>query len=192
MSGNSTITRLSPSQVQTLISDNSSGIQVIDVRTPLEFDSEHIEGSKNIPLDELANRGGELKKDFTTILICRTGNRAERAADLLAKYAMSATVMSGGITDWKKCGLSLKEGRKRLSIERQTQLAIGLILLCSVASGFTFNQNWFYVPALIGVGLTFAGLTGSCGLAMLIAKAPWNRLEAASTGSAPAKPKCCS
>jgi rhodanese-related sulfurtransferase len=151
-----TITRLSHNQLQLLLSGNASGIQLIDVRTPLEFDSEHIENSKNIPLDDLATRGGEIKKDCTTILICRTGSRADRAAALLAKYGMDAAVLTGGITDWKKAGLALKEGPKRLSLERQTQLAIGAILLSSVAAGWGLNRGWFVVPAFIGAGLTTA------------------------------------
>jgi|LakMenEpi03Aug12_release.lakeMendotaPanAssembly.Ray.scaffolds.fasta_scaffold363312_2 rhodanese-related sulfurtransferase len=184
------ISRLSPNQLEILLSNGSSGIQLIDVRTPLEFDSEHIQDSKNIPLDDLANRGGEIKKDCTTILICRTGNRAGRAADLLAKYGMDVGILTGGTTDWKKAGLPLKEGQKRLSLERQTQLTIGAILLSSVAAGWSFNRGWFIVPAFIGAGLTFAGLTGNCGLAMLLARAPWNKLD--TQEPAPSKPSCCS
>jgi len=189
-----TISRLNPNEVQTLLSSGAAGIQLIDVRTPMEFDSEHIQESKNIPLDDLANRGGELKKECQTILICRTGNRAGRAADLLATYGMDVGVLTGGIIDWKKAGLSLKEGKKRLPLERQVQLTIGAILLSSVAAGWTINRNWFIVPGFIGAGLTFAGLTGNCGLAILLAKAPWNKLTPAPTSATPAasKPNCCS
>lgn len=185
-----TISRLNPSQVQTLLASSGAAVQLIDVRSPLEFDSEHIQDSKNIPLDELANRGGELKKACQIVLICRSGTRAGRAADLLATYGMDVGVLTGGINDWKKTGLHLKEGKKRLPLERQVQLTIGAILLSSVAAGWTVNKIWFVIPAFIGAGLTFAGLTGNCGLAILLAKAPWNKLNSAAPAAN--KPNCCS
>jgi rhodanese-related sulfurtransferase len=184
-----TITRLSPAEVSASIA-SGAGVQIVDVRTPLEFDGEHIEPSKNIPLDELSSRGSELNKDSTIILVCRSGMRASRAADLLASYGMEIGILDGGVVGWKRAGLTLKEGKKRMPLERQVQLTIGTILLSSVAAGWTLNKGWFIVPAFIGAGLTFAGLTGNCGLAMLLAKAPWNKLENCETSSK--KNSCCS
>lgn len=170
------IGRLSAREVEKLLSGDCA-VQLIDVRTPLEFDSEHIKDALNIPLDSLSSRGGEIKKDSKTILICRSGARAGRAAGLLSSYGLDCSVLDGGMVGWRKAGLSVVEGKKRLSLERQVQLAIGLILLSTVSAGFLVNHAWFAVPAFIGAGLTFAGLTGNCGLAMLIAKAPWNKLD---------------
>lgn len=186
------ISRLSPIELETMVSAGDP-IQLIDVRSPLEFDSEHINQSQNVPLDELTNRGSEIKRDRTTILICRTGNRAAKAADLLASYGFDVGILEGGLVDWKKSRLPLKEGRKRLSLERQVQLAIGAILLSSFGAGWAIDRGWFIVSAFVGAGLTFAGLTGNCGLALLLAKAPWNRLDkTAARKEAESKSSCCS
>lgn len=187
------LTQIGASEVRGLLLTGSSSVQLVDVRTALEFETEHIEGSINIPLDELGKRGGEIKKDRSAILVCRTGNRAGRAADLLASYGFDVGILTGGIVDWKKAHLPLKEGRKRLSLERQVQLAIGAILLASVSAGWAVNKGWFIVPAFIGAGLTFAGLTGNCGLALLLAKAPWNKLDSKTAPKSDGQSKsCCS
>jgi rhodanese-related sulfurtransferase len=191
MSNACSINQIKPTDVQKMVSEGKK-IQLVDVRTALEFDSEHIDSSKNIPLDELANRGGEIKKDCLTILICRTGNRASRAAELLSSYGQEVSVMSGGITDWKKVKLALVEGKKRLSLERQVQLTIGLLLLSSVALGWTVDKLWFVLPAFIGAGLTFAGLTGNCGLAIALSKAPWNKVDSKPGTDHKNSTSCCS
>jgi rhodanese-related sulfurtransferase len=151
-------------------------IQIIDVRTPLEFDGVKLAGAVNIPLDEIQNRAGEIKKDKKLILVCKSGMRAGRAAETLGKYGYEACVMEGGMTAWQKAGLPVCAGKERLSLERQVQLTIGLMVLTGVILGFTVNKLFFLIPGFIGCGLTFAGLTGTCALALLIAKAPWNKL----------------
>lgn len=184
---------IAPAELQSL-KPGEQPVQIIDVRTPLEFDTEHIKGSINIPLDELGRRGSEIKKDMTTVLVCRSGKRAGMAAQTLSPYGFESRVLTGGILGWRKAGLPLIEGKKRLSLERQVQLTIGLILLTSVTLGYTVSNLFFIMAGFIGAGLTFAGLSGTCGLAMLIAKAPWNRLETTSkTGAGADSPKsCCS
>ncbi|MCA9803397.1 MAG: rhodanese-like domain-containing protein [Cyanobacteria bacterium HKST-UBA02] len=184
---------IAPAELQTLI-PGEQPVQIIDVRTPLEFDTEHIKDSVNIPLDELGRRGSEIKKDMTTVLVCRSGKRAGMAAQTLAPYGFESRVLTGGILGWRKAGLPVIEGKKRLSLERQVQLTIGLILLTSVTLGYTISNLFFILAGFIGAGLTFAGLSGTCGLAILISKAPWNRLETTSkTGAGADSPKsCCS
>lgn len=176
MPNTGTISQLSPLEVQNLLLSNDA-IQLIDVRTPIEFASEHIETSKNIPLDEVDKRLTEIKSSGQTVVICRSGARAQKAAQLLVKNGLDIAVLKGGVVDWKNAGLKLKEGKKMLPLERQVQLTIGLILLSSTAAGWVVDKGWFIVPSFIGAGLTFAGLTGNCGLAMLLAKAPWNKLD---------------
>lgn len=180
------VNKMSVSDVQAKCENDGAQYQLVDVRSPLEFESEHISESINIPLGEMANRAFELKKEANIVLVCRTGNRALRANDLLARHSYKTIVMDGGIEKWKQENLPVIEGKKVISLERQTQLTIGIILLLSVAAGFIFNQWFFLVPAFIGAGLTFAGLSGTCGLALLIAQAPWNKLDSKSTSG------CCS
>lgn len=165
------------------LAEQGGNLELLDVRTPAEFAGEHIEGSFNIPLDELSLRRAEIDADKALILICRTGKRAASACAQLTSSGLNATVLEGGVVGWRSSGFDLITGKQVLPLDRQVQLTIGLILLASTAAGFTVSRWFFVLPALIGAGLTFAGLTGSCGLALLLAKAPWNRTPGISCGS---------
>lgn len=160
---------------------NAGNIQVIDVRTPVECTSEKIGCAINIPLDELEKRLSEIDKSKATVLICRSGKRAAQAASLLKPHGYQTCILEGGMMNWLAQGLTtesqLKPGQKVLPLDRQVQLTIGLLLLASVSAGFLVNHWFFLLPAFIGAGLTFAGLTGTCGLAIALSKAPWNKLN---------------
>ena len=76
---------------------------------------------------------------------------------------------------WRRAGLPVREGRKRLAIDRQVQLIVGLMVLTSTALGALVHPWFLAIAAFFGAGLTFAGATGTCALAMLLTKLPWNR-----------------
>lgn len=188
----SSMKELSARELQGILAAPDKCPQLIDVRTALEFDSEHIKGSKNLPLNELGQKDPGLNQKEPVFVICRTGNRAGRAAAQLHASGFDCEVLQGGILEWRKAGLPVVEGKKRLSLERQVQLTIGLMILTGVTLGFTVNQLFFLLPGFIGCGLTFAGLTGNCGLAMVLAKAPWNRIDSGSDKEQEAPKSCCS
>lgn len=187
---NGVLPQLKPEELANSLDNLPGNIVLLDVRTALEFDAEHIKGSKNIPLDSLGSKDPGISKEQTAVMICRSGKRAERAAKMLAPYGYNVQVLEGGILNWKSTGNPLIEGKKRLSLERQVQLTIGLILLTGVALGFGVNTGFFIIPAFIGLGLTFAGLTGNCGLALVLARAPWNKLD--DTSAMEQGGSCCS
>jgi glyoxylase-like metal-dependent hydrolase (beta-lactamase superfamily II) len=177
---------------------------LLDVRTVLEFQSEHIEGARSIPLDQLDARLDEIPDRGEIVVVCRTGVRATIAAESLARAGRRAQVLDGGIVAWRRAQLPVREGRKRLAVDRQVQLIAGGMVLAGVALG-TLVSPWFLaLSAFFGAGLTFAGATGTCGLALLLMKLPWNRLlpvegpadatcaagnTAASTCASPAGPR---
>lgn len=147
---------------------------LLDVRGPLEFESERIEGSRNVPLDELERRVDEVPAG-DLVIVCRTGVRATIAADTLRRHGRAGRVLEGGVVAWRKAGLPLKEGKKRLGVDRQVQLIVGAAVLSTALLG-AFVSPWFLVvTSFFGAGLLFAGATGTCGLALLLMKAPWNR-----------------
>jgi glyoxylase-like metal-dependent hydrolase (beta-lactamase superfamily II) len=167
---------------------------LLDVRSAVEFEGERIEGARLIPLDELDARLGEIPGEVEVVVVCRTGVRATIAAEALARAGRRARVLDGGMNAWRWARLPMREGRKRLPIDRQVQLIAGLMVLTGVALG-TLVHPWFLaMAAFFGAGLTFAGATGTCGLALLLLKLPWNRPSAmpsggpvcAAGGSAPA------
>lgn len=177
---------IGPRDLQTL-RDQASTPFVLDVRSALEFESERIEGARLIPLDELEGRLDEVPDGAEVIVVCRTGVRATIAAEVLARAGHRPRVLEGGMMAWRRARLPVREGRKRLPVDRQVQLIAGVMVLAGVTLGTLVNPWFLAIAAFFGAGLTFAGATGTCGLALLLLKMPWNRpLLALSDGSAAA------
>lgn len=148
---------------------------LIDVRSPLEFETERIEGAQNFPIESIEDGSAELPPG-ELVMICRSGKRAQRAAFALLRKGRKTKVLNGGLLNWMKAGLPVKTGKRMLSIERQIQLTVGICVLSGVLLGAFVDRLFLIVPAFFACGLTFAGLTGTCGLGLLLAKAPWNKL----------------
>ncbi|MDQ5964402.1 MAG: hypothetical protein QG625_556, partial [Cyanobacteriota bacterium erpe_2018_sw_39hr_WHONDRS-SW48-000098_B_bin.30] len=110
------------------------------------------------------------------VVICRSGKRAERGAYTLAGQGFNPKVLSGGMLAWREAKLPVIEGKKMLPIERQIQLVVGLGVLTGVLLGVLVDRWFLLIPAFFGAGLTFAGLSGTCALGILLGKAPWNQL----------------
>jgi rhodanese-related sulfurtransferase len=157
---------------------------LLDVRSPIEFETEHIIDSINVPLDELEARCEEVPRKGQLVVICRSGKRAERGAYALLGRGFQPKILAGGMVAWRKAGLPVTEGKKMLPIERQIQLIVGVGVLTGVLLG-VFISPWFLVIAgFFGAGLTFAGISGTCALGLLLMKAPWNRLPGVSAAKA--------
>jgi rhodanese-related sulfurtransferase len=84
------------------------GAQLIDVRADHEWDAGRIAGARHMPLDELAQRAGEIDKDRPVVLYCRGGNRSTMAAAALAEAGYDAAKLSEGIVGWEEEGLPLE------------------------------------------------------------------------------------
>ncbi|MBX3356905.1 MAG: TSUP family transporter [Phycisphaeraceae bacterium] len=151
---------------------------IIDVREPVEHRTEHIAGSISLPLSSFDPTRVPAAGDKTIVLHCRSGKRSATAAEkLLAAGRESVTCLTGGLEAWKAAGLPIEKDASapRLDLQRQTQITIGSFVLLWVALG-AFVSPWFLaLAAFMGAGLVVAGATGTCGMAMLIAKMPWNR-----------------
>jgi len=174
--------KLTAQQVQ---QDLQSGkrITLIDVRTPVEHSEMRIAGSVLMPLDRLnpteaksAAAGAE-----HCVLICHGGKRAEQAFQKLqAAGCENLAVLEGGVSAWESAGLPLeRSARNGLPLMRQVQLIIGVLALTGSILALTVHKNFALMPAFLGAGLTMAGSTGWCGLAILLSKMPWNRMNGA-------------
>lgn len=149
------------------------GVHLLDVRTPAEYGEMHIDGSELMPLDRLRP---EEVKGRNCVVICRSGKRAEQAAQKLhAAGCEGLRILDGGVLAWESAGLPLNRGKKVLSLERQVRIAAGLLVLTGVVLGTWVNPAFYGLAGFIGAGLIFAGLTDWCGMAMLLAKMPWNQ-----------------
>jgi rhodanese-related sulfurtransferase len=173
---------VAPVELQALRA-HGPGPLLLDVRTPLEFESERIEGALNVPLDQLDARVEEIAEQRDVVVVCRTGIRATIAAESLARVGRRARVLDGGMLAWRRARLPVREGRRRLAVDRQVQLIAGSMVLLGVTLGTLVNPWFLVLAAFFGAGLTFAGATGTCGLALVLMRLPWNRTAPAPAGS---------
>lgn len=172
--------KIQSSQLQQAL-QSGRNIALIDVRTPVEHEEMRISGSQLMPLDRLDPAA--VKSASTNaeqcVLICRSGKRAEQAFQKLQSAGCDKlAILEGGVLAWEAAGLPVERTeRKVLPLMRQVQLVIGLILIASSILTFTVDKNFVIIPAFLGCGLTMAGATGWCGLAILLSKMPWNKVQ---------------
>lgn len=162
---------------------NSGDAVVVDVREPGENNAESIPGAKLVPLATVTKSALPECKNKKLVIHCRSGGRSSAACQKLLSEDQGLEVynLEGGITAWKDAGGALKEsGKFFLPLDRQVQLTVGLCVLTGSLLGYYISPSFFVFTGLFGSGLTFAGLTGYCGLAMLLAKMPWNQNVTAS------------
>jgi rhodanese-related sulfurtransferase len=151
--------------------------RVLDVRTPAEFETAHIPGAYNVPLDTLREHRTELRRhlDEDVVLVCRSGARAAQAEEALAGVGLPGLrVLDGGRVAWESSGAPVNRGRETWELERQVRLVAGGIVAAGVLGSVKVPAlKW--VAGAIGAGLTGAALTNTCAMGMALSKMPWNR-----------------
>lgn len=157
--------------------DSTEPPRVVDVRTPAEFETSHIAGSYNVPLDVLAEHRSAIAPHLTedVVLVCKSGQRAAKAARLLRDAGQpAAQVLESGLAAWEGNGYAVDRGEQRWELERQVRLVAGSIVLSSILGSIALPRlKW--LAAAIGGGLTFAAVTDTCAMATGLAKLPYNR-----------------
>lgn len=158
---------------------------VIDVRTGVEFDEEHIPGSRLIPVDKVEVRVDDVRATpAPRLLLCRSGNRALTARKTLEKlHVAGLSVVEGGLEAYTKTGGYTVKGKARISLERQVRIAAGSLSLLGVLTGVFVHPVFLILSGFVGAGLIFAGVTGWCGMAILLSKMPWNQSDLSSARS---------
>lgn len=163
-------THISVADAQRLI---AQGATLIDIREPDEHARARIPGARNLPLGKLER----VDAHPAVIWHCRSGMRTQANAGALANAsACEAYLLDGGLDAWRKAGLPvIEDNTAPLEIMRQVQITAGLLVLGGVILGLTVAPAFFGIAAFVGGGLIFAGATGWCGMAKLLAVLPWNR-----------------
>lgn len=153
---------------------------ILDVRTDVEWNAEHLAGTiVHMPLHTLNEKSAErLKKIAGTkpvYILCRSGGRAGQAFQFFAAHGMTNLhVIEGGIGECKNCGAET-QCRPVMSLERQVRISAGTLVLIGLALGAYVTAWGYLLTGFVGAGLIFAGITDRCGMALLLAHAPWNR-----------------
>lgn len=163
--------------------DNGEAV-VVDVREPAEHAAENIHGATLVPLGTVNKTVLPESGDKKLVIHCRSGKRSMNACEKLLTEDPNLELynLEGGISAWSAAGHAVaSSGKFFLPLDRQVQLAIGLMLIAGSVLGTIFSPSWFLLTGFIGAGLTVAGLTGFCGLAMVMARMPWNQSVSSAT-----------
>jgi rhodanese-related sulfurtransferase len=150
---------------------------IVDVRTPAEFETAHIPGAINLPLDQVdahlqrivTDAGGQL------VLVCQGGVRAAQCQQKLTGAGLPSTlVLTGGMNAWIAAGGQVIRGRQRWAMDRQVRLVAGGIVAVAVLASLWWLPARF-LAGLVGGGLAIAALTNTCAMGILLARLPYNR-----------------
>ena len=156
-----------------------NSLELLDVRTPPEYASAHVPGARLIPLNQLKVEAFLANHEPGTpiYVLCQAGQRAGKAIEQFERAGCDDCVLvEGGTQAWIDAGLPVHRGiRKVLPLIRQVQIVVGAISAAGAILALTVNPWLAVVPLFIGCGLLFAGITGTCGMALLLARMPWNR-----------------
>jgi rhodanese-related sulfurtransferase len=165
---------LAPSRVAERL--NEGRAVLVDIREPDEFARRHIRGALSRPLSAFEAGRLSIASRTQVIFACRTGMRTAANCDRLADSVDGeAFVLEGGVDGWAAADLPLEQDRKApLELMRQVQIAAGVLVLAGVALGVLVHPAFLGLSAFVGAGLTTAGVTGFCGMARLLQRAPWN------------------
>lgn len=153
-------------------------LRLLDVRTPSEYESAHISGSYNVPLDTLGEHATEIREevDAPVVLVCQSGSRSRQAEKALKRVGMPQLhVLDGGLNGWIAAGKPVRRDRERISLERQVRIAAGALAASGGLLAVKVHPGFGLLSAFVGGGLVFAGVTDTCGMARLLAKLPYNQ-----------------
>ena len=151
--------------------------RVIDVRTPGEFESVHIAGAYNVPLDLLREHRDEIRAHLNehVVLVCQSGQRAAQAEDALRAAGLANVhILDGGMSAWEATGFTVTRGANRWDLQRQVRFVAGTIVALSILASIVVpGLKW--IAFVMGAGLSITSITNTCLIAMMLAKLPYNR-----------------
>lgn len=174
-----TIPMITPAEARRRLQDGSAVL--IDIREASEHAREAIPGARLCSLSRLdpatlrAATGGQAP---AVIFHCQGGKRtSDNAERLQACDVPQAYILEGGLTGWKSAGLPTRIDRTRpIEMQRQVQIAAGGLILLGLLLSWLVSPLFVALAAFVGSGLVFAGISGWCGMARLLAVMPWNRV----------------
>jgi len=172
---------ISPAKLAELCKEGKK-VELIDVRTPVEYREVHVEIARNVPLDQLdvaalmhARNGSSNEPLY---VICRSGGRGKQACERFLKAGFSNVInVEGGTMACTEAGLPVVRGKKAISLERQVRIAAGSLVLLGAVLGWFVNPAFIGLSAFVGAGLIFSGITDTCGMGMILARMPWNQVS---------------
>lgn len=186
---------ITPKQLHELIEQGAS-VELIDVRTPAEYQEVHATIARSVPLDGLDPRAvmadRTVAADQPLYVICRSGARAARACEAFAAAGYPNVVnVEGGTLAWERAGLPVtRSPRKTLPMDRQVRIASGTVTVVGTLLGAFVHPAFLFLPFMCGARGIYSGITDSCLMSRVLSFFPWNRFRATEQAQAPNEP-CC-
>lgn len=159
------------------VEKGNNRIDFINVCTPVEYREKHIEGVRNVPLDEIEKHIGDLSTKQTIFVHCRSGKRAAQAIEKLTNLGIRGELVnvSGGIIAWEDARFPVRVGTTRIPLMRQVFIAASFLILLGYVLGAFVAYPFTYLGAFVAIGLLVAGVTGWCGMSQILSRMPWNK-----------------
>ncbi len=151
--------------------------RLLDVRSPAEFETAHVDGAVNVPIDLLRQHADEVAALVSgdAVLLCQSGPRADEAKRLLEKAGRPGLrVLDGGINAWESSGAPLRRGKETWALERQVRFTAGSLVVAGVL-GSLFASRARFLAGAVGGGLVFSAVTNTCAMGNLLSRMPWNQ-----------------
>jgi rhodanese-related sulfurtransferase len=161
------LTSIDPPDLAMLLPDGS--VDLIDVREADEIAESRLEGSRWIPLSQITARAAEISRTRSTVVMCHSGKRSAKAiAELEALGYTNLTNLEGGMQAWKAGqlpwigpkGTASISSPAKLSIEGQSQLIKGGLVLLGVLTGQFLDPRGYWLSGFLGIGMMFNALSG--------------------------------
>jgi len=152
-------------------------VTLVDVREPSEYAGERIPGAHRVSLSNFDPAQIPAEVDKTLVLYCESGSRSSQAARRMIIDGYESVIhLEGGMNAWKQAGFLTQINKNApISIMRQVQIIAGTLILTGTLLGAFVNPAFLFLSGFVGAGLTFAGVSGTCAMAMLLAKLPYNQ-----------------
>ena len=163
--------------------NKNPNLPVFDVRTPVEYTQVHLKHARNIPLDQLDPNEifarNRWPKDHIIYLICQSGQRSGQAAKLFQNEGFArAVIVEEGVSAWIKAGFEVERGQSKvISLERQVRIGAGFLVLLGIVLSHIVHPVFIWISIFVGLGLINAGVTDWCGMGLLLARFPWNKVK---------------
>jgi rhodanese-related sulfurtransferase len=169
------MTKLNPKAVKDKLEQGS--ICFVDVRSQDEFQSGHAAGAVCLPLETIEGGAAPVPRDRLVVLSCQSGMRSARAREILkAQGYENVAELEGGFAAWSAAGFPVNRSRRAIPVIRQVMITAGFLVFLGSMLGIVVSPAFLALPVFVGAGLMFAGITGFCGMAMILEKMPWNRV----------------
>ena len=165
---------IQPTDLQKRLASGEA-LRIVDVRSPLEFAGGHLPGALNIPLGDIDKSIPGVDASDRVVVVCHSGMRSLTACQKVMDSHNELFNLVGGTSAWKAAGFEVEIGPKApRSLDRQTHLVAGLLLVTSFVLYRNVSSGWIYLALLPTFGLLLDALTGICPMTLILKQMPWN------------------